>query len=334
MVENVSVGQDAGVKHERLSEQHQEIAPVLVHIGLHKTGSTWVQRYVFKHPERGFTDATGEPHRKIIKRFVMPDPLFFDPVETASHYAPARDAAREAGATFVISHERLSGHPSSGGVDRGMIADRLRATFPDARVLIVIREQRSLIESMYGLHIRLGGVESVHRYLTRPKPYFARKPSFSLEMYEFDRLIDLYQKLFGKDRVLVLPLELLARQPQQFVDRITAFCGHPPIPLGPTKRLNVRRPHVMQLVQRPLNMLFYHNELSPGALVNVQNFKKRYARFSHLFKRLSPGFLERKLAERQKRAVHEFVGDHYAESNRRTVELTGLPLEEFGYPVK
>ena len=334
MVESLSVGDDdTGEVQEVLSSQRLEFAPVLLHVGLHKTGSTWVQKRLFKDSKRGFTDKTGEPRDNIIKRLVMHDPLFFDAPATAAHYAPTIEAANASGLTLVLSHERLSGHPSSGGIDRCIIAERLKATFPDARILVVIREQRALIASMYALHIRLGGVESLRRYLSTPEPGAGRKHSFTFEMYEFDRLIAFYRSLFGESRVLILPLELLAREPQDFADRIGSFCGHPSVPLGPTKRLNVRHPRLLQLTQRPLNMLFYHNELSPGAIVHIPNFTRRYAEFAKRFGRFSPDFLERKLQKRQRIEIEALVGDRFAMSNRRTQEMTGLPLAELGYPV-
>ena len=49
----------------------------------------------------------------------------------------------------VISHERLSGYPHSGGHDSKEIAHRLAAVFPNAKVVIVIREQKSMILSNY-----------------------------------------------------------------------------------------------------------------------------------------------------------------------------------------
>ena len=36
-------------------------APMLIHIGLHKTGSTWLQQAVFSDPDRGFTTELGAP---------------------------------------------------------------------------------------------------------------------------------------------------------------------------------------------------------------------------------------------------------------------------------
>lgn len=324
----------ADIKSEKSARKEPEVAPLLIHVGLHKTGSTWLQQDLFCNPDYGFTNDTGEPRQQIIMHIGVPDPLFFDSAKVASHYAPPIQDARRAGLTLALSHEQLAGHPSAGGRDRCIIADRLRATFPDARILFVFREQRSLIQSMYSQHITAGGVESLRRYLATPEPWCLRKPSFQLEFYEFDRMIGYYRDLFGPDRVLALPLELLGKRPQEFAERIMEFCGHRPATLPPSTPRNVRRPQLMQLVQRPLNMLFYHNDFSPGALIHIPRFNKRFAKyFRPVFQLLSPRFVDRWILDRQRRRIEKLVGDRYAGSNRRTQELIGLPLAEFGYPV-
>lgn len=306
-------------------------APVLLHVGFHKTGSTWLQNHLFADPRRFAMPAT--PRHRLVEDLVVPDPLAFDPAGAAAAYAAPLADAHAAGLTLVLSHERLSGYPSSGGRDRVTIAERLAAAFPQARVLIVIREQRALIGSMYRQHITDGGVESLGRFLDTPEPSLCRKPSFTTDFYAFDRLVALYHRLFGEDRVLVLPVEHLARDPQGFADAIARLCGGPALPIVPAARANQRRPLMMQLVQRPLNLLFYHNELSPGALLHITRFHKRYARLLPAFERLSPAPLERWLARRLDRAIAARIGDLYAESNARTERLTGLDLAALGYPV-
>ena len=316
------------------SNDEREVAPLLIHIGLHKTGSTWLQGELLNNADAGFCMPAGESRQALIMRIGVPDPLSYDAPSVAAHYEDALKAAREQGLTLALSHERLSGHPSSGGRDRCLIADRLKLTFPDARILIVFREQRSLIQSMYSQHISAGGVESLRNFLSTPEPGWLRKPSFAFEFYEFDKLIHYYRTLFGEDRVLALPLELLKARPAEFANRIAAFCGHPPVDLPETRSRNVRRPQLMQLVQRPLNMLFFHNDLSPGALVHVHLFHLRYAKFARrFFDLISPKFVDDWILARQERIVNAAVGTRYAESNRRTQEMTGLPLAELGYPV-
>src|SRR5215218_14466 len=109
----------------------------LLHIGYHKTGTTFLQRRVF--PEPGFSLVAGA--KALRPAFVVGDPFGFDPMLVRETFRPAIEKVRERDLVPVLSAERLSGNPHSGGYDSKQIAERLAATFPEARVLIVIREQ-------------------------------------------------------------------------------------------------------------------------------------------------------------------------------------------------
>ncbi|WP_336970686.1 sulfotransferase [Sphingobium aromaticiconvertens] len=307
--------------------------PMLLHIGLHKTGSTWLQNDIFASAGHGFTTATGGPRHGLVADFVTPDAFHYDAQTMRNAYCDHHRAAAEKGLTLVLSHERLSGYPSSGGHDRRLIADRLFATFPEARVLIVLREQRALIRSMYSQHITDGGTGSIARFLDTPEPALGRRPGFRLSFYEFDRTIAYYKSLFGPDHVLALPFERLLDSPGPFVTDIQAFCGMAGTDIGAVKRVNERRPLVMQLAQRPLNALFFHNELSPGALLHIPRFAKRYARTRRVFEAITPAWLEKSMQARLMQAIDRHVGDYYAESNRKTEQLTGISLARYGYPL-
>ncbi|WP_158266608.1 sulfotransferase [Allosphingosinicella deserti] len=309
--------------------------PLLLHIGYHKTASTWLQSNLFDDPRQGFTTETGSPRHALVERLVVPDPLFYDPAEAAAGYRRAIRLAADKGCTLVLSHERLSGYPSSGGRDRQLLAERLAGTFPGAHVLIVIREQKAVIRSMYSQHVTDGGVESITRFLSTPEPALCRKPTFNLGYYCYDRLIALYHRLFGQERVLVLPYELLARDPHAFSASIARHCrGEASIPTSARERVNTARPLIMQAVQRPLNMLFYHNELSPGALLHIPRFHKRFARLTPIFRALSPSIVERRLDARLRRIIAARVGNHYLESNQRTQAFVDHDLAALGYEVE
>jgi hypothetical protein len=91
----------------------------------------------------------------------------------------------------------------------------------------------------------------------------------------------------------------------------------------------------MQMLQRPLNMLFFHNDLSPGALIHIPLFNKRYTKYLRpIFELLSPRLVDEWILRRQRQIIDDIVGNRYAQSNRRTQELTDLPLSEYGYPVE
>ena len=107
---------------------------------------------------------------------------------------------------------------------------------------MVLREQKALISSMYGQYVADGGAVSLASFLRVPEPGLGRMPYFSLRLYEFDRLIEHYFGLFGRENVLALPAEMLGTDPQGFVRHIQTFCGQPTRPLGPVGRSNERRP--------------------------------------------------------------------------------------------
>ena len=72
------------------------------------------------------------------------------------------------GLSPVVSFERFSGNPFSGGYDSKEIADRLVQVFPDARVLVVVREQRSMIVSTYKQYVREGGALPPSKFMLPP----------------------------------------------------------------------------------------------------------------------------------------------------------------------
>jgi len=222
-------------------------ANVLIHAGYHKTGSTYLQEFVFR-PEHGLSTETGESRTQIVRDIVVPDNFVFDAGAAREKYRPFVEQAEKQGHRFVLSHERLSGYPPSGGYDRKLVADRLAQTFPGARILLVIREQNSLIRSVYSQYVTDGGDLPLRRFLETPEPALGRVPGFRLEVYEFDRLIEYYRGLFGEKRLLVLPFEMLLRERGAFVNRILAFMDRAPLAQSPGSTTNARRPVTMQFV--------------------------------------------------------------------------------------
>ena len=169
---------------------------MLVHIGFHKTGTTWLQQGLFssKAFNRRFTST------QIRDALVGPTSYQFDP-ETARALLPCDSAS----GCCVISDERLSGSPHAGGYDSSMVAERIAATFPDAKVLIVFREQRAMIHSVYQQYVRDGGAAPLAKYL-RPRGTY-EIPQFRFEHFEFHHVISHYRRLLGDDQVLALPYE-------------------------------------------------------------------------------------------------------------------------------
>ena len=57
----------------------------------------------------------------------------------------------------ILSYECFTGHPFSGGINQIEIINRLRKFFPSSSILLIFREQRNHIKSMYKKYIKDGG---------------------------------------------------------------------------------------------------------------------------------------------------------------------------------
>ncbi|MFO8033142.1 MAG: hypothetical protein R6U22_11420 [Desulfohalobiaceae bacterium] len=126
----------------------------------------------------------------------------------------------------ILCDEDLSGNFHSGGLHGGWtkeVAQRLAATFPNARIVIFIREQKSLLSSIYQQYIREGGTHKPYRYF-HPYVFLPRRgfqPSkvalFSFEHFRYPYLIRLYQNLFGSENVFVFLYEDFRTNYNQFI---------------------------------------------------------------------------------------------------------------------
>ena len=309
----------------------------LVHIGYHKTGTNWLQDEVFGNPETGYGWLGKRPLTHPVHRLVRDRPLEFDADALRAEFAPLVRKAEDAGLVPVVSFPRLSGHAFSGGYDSRELADRVHAVFPDAGILIVIREQRSTIVSTYKQYVPAGGVSTIESFLS-PDPESRRVPRFDFGHFAYDRLIRYYHSLFGRDSVRVLPYEQFVRDPRGFVAAIGDFGGRP-VPgnvldrLPYRKRSNRAQSALAVELSRPLNLFGKRSDLNPEPIVE----SKLVFSLAKQIRRLDPSkvpVLHERAARSEaelRRIVEERVGERYVESNRATAELTGLDLSSYGW---
>ena len=297
---------------------------MLLHVGYHKTATTWLQRQVFCNGSGSF----GVPCQGLdqIDQLIRPHPLEWDEAATAEYFRPRVSEIEAKGLVPVLSNEEFSGNPHSGSYQSLENARRLHRIFPEAKVLIVIRRQVDQILSSYKQYVSRGGVLSPSRYFERPREYF-RVPGFRFGHFEFDRLIQVYVDLFGQDRVLVLPYEWMVQDRDAFLDRIYAFCGADPVAdvNDGRERLSLSGSTIM--LQRRLNRHFLRDDVNQSATFSFPSMP-------YYLRRLD-GVVSKCFGTRCDAILRKHVEDRccgrYAQSNVRTVELTGLPLADLGY---
>ncbi|MBL8906618.1 MAG: sulfotransferase [Rhizobiales bacterium] len=316
---------------------------VLVHVGLPKTGTTWLQDHVFANRALGFWgpaqhEDTPKQQTKSFGRLLYLDASKRLIAEDDFDAEAVRDQLKgimvPEGLVPVVSNERLSGHVLSNAFDRPMLARRIRAVFPQARIFLTIREQQSMILSSYFQYLKYGGWRSLEGFLNPPCD--GRLPALQLDVWNYDRLAQLYYTLFGRGRVLILPYEMFVRDPSGYVGRICEFAG-----VGKAEKLpyefksNPRRAHVASYYLRWLTCI---NRSTSANGHFPQPFGRRVGKaidrsVKSAVGAITPPSWEKKLENDFKARIETMVGDRYRASNRRLVALTGLELGSYGYQV-
>ena len=310
------------------------MAAVLVHIGYHKTGSTWLQQRLFSAREAGFGVVVRQS--KVKRSMVAPDDFEFDAARCREAYQPRIDMMERRGVVPVISAERLSGR--LGWPDDGArMAERLARVVPEARVLVVLREQRSMLLSTYGQYVKMGGMLDLRRFLDRPVAW--KEWPCDLRRYKYERLVGYYHKLFGRERVLALTYEELKADPAVFVRAVVDFGGAKPQPgalerVQVAERVNESWPPAALAAKRWANWLVRETR-NPWAAFDAAGWAgSAMNEVVRAFGSRVPRSTNERLAREMLSTVAVAVGDYYRESNARTSELTGLELAKYGYDVE
>jgi hypothetical protein len=172
---------------------------VFIHVGLHKTGTTFLQNEVFpKIPGINY-------HQKIdLTTVVEPNKinLFSDENLDGGSYR-----------LFNTVQQRYA------------ILENLKLIFPDAKIIICLREKGSWLRSAWKQYTLSYYGYSILEYCKRLDPQF----------YDFDGYVSKIKELFGEDNVLVIDFEYLCEFPKNFVGEICDFIGVP-VPVFENKK--------------------------------------------------------------------------------------------------
>jgi hypothetical protein len=309
---------------------------LLIHIGYHKTGTSWLQAHFFGNPQVGTVQPFGRAE-DLRPYLTVPDDFDFDPQSSRRHFGRRLDGLTLApGQVPVLSYEALCGNPHGGMERGGVMADRLRAVFPEARILIVIREQRSMVLSTYRQFIKIGGGCSLRDYLQSAERHGNRVRPFAPEHFRYDRLIRYYQQLYGESRVLTLPFEDLVQSPAEFLAAIANFAGigggtldRSSLPIE--DRANRGLSGIATGLRRTSNRLLRGVGIGGCGLFLPGDYNRRLHRLHTHIDQALPGAWRARRQRRDLALIDNWAGGYYQGSNRRVIELTGMALDGLGY---
>ncbi|SNR72030.1 hypothetical protein [Puniceibacterium sediminis] len=301
--------------------------PLVIHIGYHKTATTWMQRLLFT-PEHGYRQIAD--HGDVFRHIVQPHGLSFDPEDMraliAERLAPVGPAE-----VPVISSEILSGHPFFGGHGSDVYAERLARIAPGARILISIRAQLRILPSVYMQYVLRGGTMPWQRFFdgTEEPGYFG----FSPRHFEYDLLVAQYQRLFGAQNVHVLTQESLSADMDAAALRVAEFAGNTGFTTLAAAARRVDAPSYPEFGAPLLRRLNHvqSSTLNPWPILSLGRTPKG------LYK--GAGYLLKRKWVRGMMSGRKPVSDHVRErfagcfddSNARLAALVPHPLDLSGY---
>lgn len=295
---------------------------VIIHIGYHKTGTTFLQESIFDKAE----DVNSIARPLIYKLLVYPSDLTFDAEDVRQQFRRLfrRDKIN------VISHERLSGMPHLGSRDSYSIMQRLKECFPEAKILVAIREQESMIISLYNQFVIDFGSLSIDQYL---QPKFIRKDaSFNLNILKYNKLISAYQESFGVKNVLVLPIEALRKDHDGYLDKVLKFTtikratfNKSAVNISPKLiYISLKRRFNPWLTKESPHLAdtYYNGVVGPIILgiLKIVNY-------------LTPDALNNVLLAKRKRYIRKIIEGYYCNDNAKLDSMTDFDLRDLGYAV-
>lgn len=254
------------------------MARTIIHIGMPRTASTFLQREFFPHVSGfEFYGVDRTQYSDVFQKILYQDDSYFNAEEIATELKPITEK------NAILSNELFAGQSLYlHATNRSRTARRLKQFFPDAEILLVLRNQVSLLESLYSIGIYSGmtvSPEDYIRFSNEPSnldnplyPTFAEAET--TEGYYFSNLIELYRSLFPNVHVLLF--EDFKSGPAPFAERLSQMLNlkTPPIK-NPEKRVN------KSLSARQIKLIRRLNLYKP--VLNRGAFGKRVFRFKLRF---------------------------------------------------
>ena len=304
------------------------MAPIIVHVGFPKSGSTLLQRFVFP-VVKDVNFIQPDENKELFEALTLieypgGETCRLDVLSAASkHFQSSKNSTLISSEHFVMQGNWLTTHKSKPTIrlDTTQILSHIQKLGQQVRILLVIRKQQDWLESWYQ--------ERIKRYETRRFQDVVGAQEFFpiMELLRFDRtFLDLAQR-FGKENVFIIPFELLKTDPQKLFHALGEAIGKPVPDLQlPVIRGRVR-PRVL-IARRSSNKLLVAVAGMTGGRTVIDEalfrmFKKIYA-YDFLLGRGNSGKYNFGPLPDEKIKL-------YAQSNRSLEAITGLDLKGLGY---
>jgi hypothetical protein len=290
-------------------------APRFFHIGYQRTGSTYLQQVVFP----AFGDYIH--HRSTGSFFADADEFALGP----DHYL-AMSPAPVTAPVIIETHNGMSGDTLD---DRPEVAARIKAICPDARIMLGLRSQFTIMPSFHFLHVKGGASCTYGQYV---------ELAIARRKFDFHRLVRTYTELFGAESLLVMFHEDLVRDRVGYVERVREFLE---IPAGARRTIGneVRKERPSDLAIRIMSAtngvmcgpLFRRSSSLLPRPRHLRRLRRRLNSYAGALAGLAPKSLQA-AARIDAEAEVPIIEAAYGESNRALFGLLGKDIDDYPFP--
>ena len=248
---------------------------IVFHIGLHKTGTTFLQKEVFPNiPDLNFLGKMGEELMDIIYQ----DILYFDEKKNKERIKKKINLNK----INLVSNEALSGDPQNGGFYRERILEKINECFPNSKIILFIRRQDEWAISNYKGSVRNGTNLSLKNFflpaIEPSKSWIRRYPNPTIEIFKFYPYIKFMIELFGHDNCLILPYEILKKDHNVAINKLCEFIGVSKPKYSNTLR-NYSYGKYRLLFNRYFNLFYNKNQNPYGFIKGIPIYNWKHRRF-------------------------------------------------------
>lgn len=213
---------------------------VIIHVGLHKTASTFLQNRVW--PKIAGYTLISRPytqHNTAFNKLQFADDSLYDEAETR------REIELFGTSNLILSDEAFSGKPIYFSyINRTLIAKRLQSLYPNAEIIVFLRDQKDIVRSHYSSYVRMPfGTKAIEEffyksstglaydeYLENPDQWIARQLYYNtndfymhLDCFKYSHLVKLYQNLFTNCHFFLY--EDLTSRPEIIYSKLSDILG-------------------------------------------------------------------------------------------------------------
>lgn len=306
---------------------------VVLHVGLHKCASTYLQRQFFANlPNINYIGITSrDPNLQWIARRVA---LFDEPTYQRDLPQLKEDLKRHLDLSLptLISSEAISGtlHPMLFNADRRRIAQRFQDIFPSARVLLIIRNQITWHQSSFPQLCQFRSFNAIggqfQDWIGHHIDIHKKGLQSQFHYTDYRLLIEIYEQCFRETKVLLFE-DIVQDFQKSILNEVIPF-------------LKLTKEHIQHCGEEKLNSR--HNRFTLHFKQNSPKLFKIYDAVKYRTKLWCPP-LHRALQAREEAEgpidvdylpEHlDFLKGYYGPINRFTSEHLGRDLGEMGYPV-